>query len=65
MNNEADFLKNYDKIFTSEYKKSIKETVSKYLFVNTQGVMIGDGLMWFNGATPEETKIMKITAINN
>ena len=63
--NQEDFLKNYDIIFTSEYKKSIEDSFTKYMFVNSQGVMIGDGLMWFNGATPEETKAMKITAINN
>lgn len=62
--NEEDFIKNYDSIFTSEYKKAIKDSFAKYLLVNTQGVMIGDGLMWFNGATPEDRKSMKITAIN-
>jgi len=63
--NQEDFLKNYDIIFTTEYKKAIKDSFAKYMFVNSQGVMIGDGLMWFNGATPEETKSMKIIAINN
>lgn len=66
--NKDDFIKNYDKIFHSEYKKVISKAFAKYMFANWQGVMFGTGSynMWINEVTPSgsNSKLM-ITAINN
>lgn len=45
--NSADFVKNYDQIFTSDVTKAILAQDPKTLFSNSQGVMIGSGQVWF------------------
>ena len=44
---KEEFIKSYDSIITEEVKKAlINQDVAK-TFVNYQGVMVGDGEMWF------------------
>lgn len=66
--NKDDFIKNYDKIFHSDYKQVIDNAFTKYMFANWQGIMFGTGSynMWINEVTPSgnNPKLM-ITAINN
>lgn len=66
--NEENFIKNYNKIFHPDYRKSISEASAKYMFANYLGVMLGTGSynIWFNVVTPagSNSKLM-ITAINN
>lgn len=44
------FLLQYDKIFTVEFKSALSKTFSHNHFNNYQGVMIGDGEIWINNA---------------
>ena len=61
--NRSDLLKKYDLVFTQKVKEALKKQQTADLFVNWQGVMIGDGEIWFNQAVGG--KLLKITAINN
>lgn len=66
--NEEDFIKNYDMIFHSDYKKVITEASTKYLFANYSGIMFGTGSynIWINELTPTGgNSKLTITAINN
>ena len=45
--NSAQFIKNFDRIVNPEYKKAMQEAVPHNLFVNDQGVMLGNGQVWF------------------
>ncbi|MBZ9686485.1 hypothetical protein G9F72_009100 [Clostridium estertheticum] len=66
--NKDDFIKNYDQIFNPNYKQAISNAYTKYMFVNWQGIMFGEGLynIWINEQAPtgSDSKLM-ITAINN
>lgn len=58
-----EFIKNYDRIINSDFKKSISNSSTKFLFANSQGIMFGEGLynMWIN----ESNSKLMITSINN
>jgi len=64
--NKDELIKNYDKIFTLDYKQKISKAPTKYLFANYQGIMVGLGLIWINDiiSTGSNSKLMVI-AINN
>jgi hypothetical protein len=66
--NEDDFIKNYDKIFDKNFKKVISNASTKYMFVNYKGIMFGANLnnIWISGVmtTGENSKLM-IIGINN
>ena len=66
--NEDEFIKNYDKIFLVNYKEMISKASTKYLFANWKGIMFGTNLnnIWINEVTSagDNPKLM-ITAINN
>lgn len=66
--NNDDLIKNYDKIFTVDYKQAISKARTKNLFANCQGIMVGDlGQIWINDRTlagDNSSKLM-IIAINN
>jgi hypothetical protein len=44
----ADFLAVYDRIFLPRYVKKITEDVPLLMFSNSQGIMLGDGDVWFD-----------------
>ncbi len=44
---KEDFIKNYDSIITGKVKKSMINQKVEDTFVNYQGVMVGDGEIWF------------------
>lgn len=56
------FIKNYDKIFTPNVKKALANQEVENLFVNAQGVMVGDGEIWFGVSTqkPEQYQVIDI-----
>ncbi|BAU28049.1 hypothetical protein DFP93_101125 [Aneurinibacillus soli] len=56
------FIKNYDKIFTPKVKKALADQKVEDLFVNAQGVMVGDGEIWFGVSTqkPEQYQVIDI-----
>ena len=56
--NRAELLANYDAIFTRAYRDSIVEAVPHNMFSNWQGIMLGQGAVWFNADG-------KVIALNN
>ncbi|GIO02848.1 hypothetical protein J5TS2_35160 [Brevibacillus halotolerans] len=46
--NQTDFINAYDKIMTLPVTKSIRGQKEKDLFINDQGIMIGDGEAWIS-----------------
>jgi hypothetical protein len=55
-------LKNYAQAFNSNVKDAILKQKTSDLFVNWQGIMIGNGQIWFR---PMPDGQLKIVAINN
>jgi hypothetical protein len=43
----SEFVKTYHRLFTPAIKRTIEKQVPECLFANRQGVMIGDGEVWF------------------
>ncbi|MBU3144638.1 hypothetical protein [Clostridium sp. CF012] len=66
--NKDDFIVNYSQILNPNFKKAISNAYTKYMFVNWQGIMFGEGLynIWINEQTTagSDSKLM-ITSINN
>jgi len=61
-----DLIKNYDQIFRVDYKQVISNLPTKYLFVNFQGIMFGDGEIWINDVIdPGSNSKLMVIAINN
>lgn len=57
----AHFVKNYHEIITPKVKKAIADQTYATIFANWQGVMFGDGELWFSGVgDPSEIKIIGI-----
>ncbi len=59
----AHFIADYDKIVTPKVKQAVAGQTYATLFANWQGVMIGDGEVWFSGVGKDNA--VKITAIND
>lgn len=57
------FIADYDKVITSKVKAAVAKQRYEDLFANWQGVMIGDGEVWFSGV--DEKNTIKIIAIND
>jgi cyclopropane fatty-acyl-phospholipid synthase-like methyltransferase len=57
------FVADYNKIVTGKVKQAVTEQRYETLFANWQGVMIGDGEVWFSGIGDNDT--VKIIAIND
>jgi hypothetical protein len=68
VNGPAQFVKNYKAIFTDKVKHTIENQQYQDLFVDSEGIMLGNGEVWISGIvekiTPPKTDI-KIIAINN
>ncbi|MDO0823874.1 hypothetical protein [Desulfosporosinus nitroreducens] len=68
LQNNDDFIQNYDQIFYPEFKQVVSNAFTKYLFANSQGIMFGEGMynMWINEVIPTGRKPqLMISAINN
>lgn len=59
----AHFVADYDKIVTAKVKDAVARQAYATLFANWQGIMIGDGEVWFSGVG--DADVIKITAIND
>ena len=46
--NKAEFVKDFTGIFTHEYLECLAKATPHGMFANYQGVMLGDGLVWFD-----------------
>lgn len=57
------FAADYDQLVTPKVKAAVAKQTYATLFTNWQGVMIGDGEVWFSGVGASNA--VKITAINN
>ncbi|NGZ74962.1 hypothetical protein [Saccharibacillus alkalitolerans] len=58
---KAQFLNNYNKIFTEDIRESLADTSFSELFVNWQGAMVDDGDIWF---TPSKSGLPGISTVN-
>lgn len=66
----AQFLRNYDEIFNDGVKSAVAGQTSDHLFYRDQGVMIGNGEVWFDafcddGSQSCDTPEDKIFSMNN
>ncbi len=62
------FVADYDQIVTGKVKAALARQTYATLFANWQGVMIGDGEVWFNGVCGDDAckqQTVRITAIND
>ena len=59
----ADLLRRYNFVVNRKVRRAVAKQKAEDLFVNWQGVMIGDGEIWFNQLYG--TKLIKVIAINN
>lgn len=62
------FVADYDQIITSKVKDALARQTYATLFANWQGVMIGDGEVWFNGVCGDNSckqQTVRIIAIND
>ena len=65
--NKKEFIEHYDVLFTPEVIEIIAKQKKDKLFVNSNGVMIGQGEVWFSGLGKDKYDdgvIVKIIAIN-
>ncbi len=63
----AQFLAHYDELLTPKIQQAIARQSYGDLFSNSQGVMIGNGELWFSGVCKDDscsTRSVKIIAIN-
>lgn len=58
----SDVLSRYDAVFSPELKKTIAAARLEDLFSNWQGVMLGDGRVWFSATAPNGP--LRLTTIN-
>lgn len=57
------FIADYDKLITAKVKAAVAKQTYATLFTNSQGVMIGDGEIWFDQVG--DNMEVKVYAINN
>lgn len=62
------FVADYDRIVTGKVKNALAKQTYATLFANWQGVMIGDGEVWFNGVCGDDSckqQTVRIIAVND
>jgi len=62
INDKEEFISSYDEIFTDKVMSALRNQTIEDLFVNYQGVMVGNGEIWF-GSLVDESQY-GITTIN-
>ncbi|OHV84470.1 hypothetical protein [Rhizobium sp. LCM 4573] len=66
INDARHFIADYDKVVTAKVKGAVAKQTYPTLFANWQGVMIGDGEVWFSEIGKDEQHMaVKIIAIND
>ena len=67
----AELLRRYREVFNENVIRAVKAQEADALFANWQGVMLGDGQIWFSGvcagkdrATPCAVKAIKVITVN-
>ena len=61
--NRRDFLRRYARIFNGKVREALARQTEAALFVNYQGVMVGDGEIWF--APAGRGSRLKVITVNN
>ena len=61
---KAELLRRYDLVINRKVKQALSRQKVADLFVNWQGVMVGDGEIWFNQMSVGD-KVFKVIAVNN
>lgn len=56
---------NFNQIFHAEFKKKIKDACTCNMFVNYQGIMLGDGQIWVETFKMKSKDQLLIKALNN
>ena len=51
----SEFLSNFSSVFTSEIRQQVLAQQFDQLFVNWQGVMLGNGAIWFSGVCDSDS----------
>jgi hypothetical protein len=67
LHNAQEFTGRYDALMTAKVTAAIKGQAYAKLFANAQGVMIGDGEVWFSGICSDTAcakQTVKIIAVN-
>jgi hypothetical protein len=67
LESEDDFLHRYDQLFTPSVVAALERQSYATLFATTDGVMVGDGEVWFSGICGDQAcseVSVKITAVN-
>lgn len=62
------FVADYDQVVTAKVKDAVAKQTYPTLFANWQGVMIGDGEVWFNGICSDDSckqQTVRIIAVND
>lgn len=59
----AHFIADYDQVITAKVKNALQGQTYETLFANWQGVMVGQGEIWFSGVGNAD--VIKVTAIND
>lgn len=59
----AHFIADYDQVITAKVKNALQGQTYETLFANWQGVMVGQGEIWFSGVG--DADVIKVTAIND
>ena len=62
------FVADYDQVVTAKVKDAVAKQTYPTLFANWQGVMIGDGEVWFNGICSDNSckqQTVRIIAVND
>lgn len=62
--NKSEFIKKYDTIMTVKVKKALKKQKLENIFINYEGVMVGNGEIWL-GQFKDNKKKYCIYVINN
>jgi hypothetical protein len=67
----AELLRRYREVFNENVSHAVQAQEANTLFANWQGVMLGDGQIWFSGvcagkdrATPCAVKAIKVITVN-
>ncbi|QHW33304.1 hypothetical protein GZH47_22590 [Paenibacillus rhizovicinus] len=60
----GEFVKQYDAIMTKQVRNAIASQSFDQLFINYQGVMVGNGEIWFAGSA-DKPQVIGMIAINH
>lgn len=67
LHNAKEFTAHYDALVTPKVAAAVKGQTYAKLFANAEGVMIGDGEVWFSGVCSDNActkQTVQVTAIN-